>query len=872
MNTHFAHKTEKHTAASIGGKAFNLLRLEQMQIPVPAWQVIPQSCVLDVLGDLQRSTDFEAIEQRIDAFKFDPGFETSLIEAFPNAANTFFAVRSSAVMEDGVEHSFAGLFESHLFVPLSGMQQAIKNIWKSTFSERVRTYLQEKELPQQYGIAVVIQEMLNPESSGVAFGANPANGNLDEHVVCSVYGVGEGLVSGALNADTFTVKEDQITPQLIAKDKAFRQQDGGGIRVEDVPQELQEQPSLADASILEISQLLRQLDEKLGGPQDIEFAIQNDKLFLLQTRPITTLPTQKTGERIIWDNSNIVESYPGVTAPLTFSYILTGYKNVYVQLARIMGASEKVIQENMNTFANMLGMINGRVYYNLLSWYKVLAIFPGYSLNAEFMENMMGVKERFELPKENQLGRGEAIYRMGIMLLRIAGNLFTIKKQTRKFLREVDNIVDEFKNRDLSAYDAFQLMEMFRSYDAQLLKRWKAPLVNDSFAMIHFGKLQKLIDKHKIGDNPNLHNDLMCGNNDIISVEPIRRSIAIATTISQSPALKTLFTENEAAYIWEQLQKNANSFKGATQLMPQIEAYIRDFGDRCVGELKLETVSYSQDPTLFIHIVRNLVLQNVTEASTDSNIEQQIRSEAEAEARKALKGKPWRRYKFNKALKKARYFVSNRENLRYDRTRVFGITRAIFAEIGKRFQAAGVLDDDRDIFYFQMQEIFAFIEGTSVDVDFKAIAKHRKAQYAAYEEMEPPTERIETFGTVNEGNDFYPVYLDEATEGDLQGIGCCPGKIKARVQVIHHPNEIDSLNGDILVTTSTDPGWVTLFPTASAILVERGSLLSHSAIVSREMGIPCIVSITGLLKRLKTGDVVEMDGRSGTIKILEENE
>ena len=134
--------------------------------------------------------------------------------------------------------------------------------------------------------------------------------------------------------------------------------------------------------------------------------------------------------------------------------------------------------------------------------------------------------------------------------------------------------------------------------------------------------------------------------------------------------------------------------------------------------------------------------------------------------------------------------------------------------------------------------------------------------------MSPPSERISTHGIVYTENDFNSIAETLTLNGDIKGIGCCPGRIRGKVRVVNSPDECNSLNGDILVTSSTDPGWVTLFPTASAILVERGSVLSHSAIVSRELGIPCIVGITGLLKVLKTGDEVEMDGATGELKLL----
>jgi pyruvate,water dikinase len=125
---------------------------------------------------------------------------------------------------------------------------------------------------------------------------------------------------------------------------------------------------------------------------------------------------------------------------------------------------------------------------------------------------------------------------------------------------------------------------------------------------------------------------------------------------------------------------------------------------------------------------------------------------------------------------------------------------------------------------------------------------------------------------VYHSNDFFSNSKVEINEGDLKGIGCCPGRVKGKVKVVLNPGAVSSLNGDILVTSSTDPGWVTLFPGASGIIVERGSVLSHSAIVSREMGKPCIVSVTGLLKKLKTGDEIEMDGSTGEIKIIKKHE
>jgi len=187
---------------------------------------------------------------------------------------------------------------------------------------------------------------------------------------------------------------------------------------------------------------------------------------------------------------------------------------------------------------------------------------------------------------------------------------------------------------------------------------------------------------------------------------------------------------------------------------------------------------------------------------------------------------------------------------------------------GKKFQQAGILHHERDIFYLTQSEIFDYVKGTSVHVEFTQLVDMRKATYEAYEKMDLP-ERIKSRGSVYESTEFNPTENAIEHENTLKGIPCCAGVVEGIVSVLHAPHEIDKINGNILVTTSTDPGWVVLFPKATAIVVERGSLLSHSAIVSREMGIPCIVGVKGLLNQVKSGDRIRMNGATGLIEILE---
>ena len=821
-----------------GGKGKNLFYLTQQGLRVPPF------VILNPQGKTPTEIDPETLE----------GIKSNL--NFPE----FVAVRSSAMEEDGANFSFAGQFTSELFVPWNEINAAVKKVWDSKSNPHIATYCAEHNIALPSNVAIVIQAMIPSEVSGVAFGVNPLTGHRNEVVISALFGLGEGLVGGELNADTYLVGDGYITQKIADKSEAFVfNPHGAGTTRIPLPQNKQQESSLSEDQIQAVANTVKQLGKALGKPQDIEFAFCEGQLYILQTRPITGLYrlANPMGERILWDNSNIIESYPGVTTPLTFGFIIQMYESVYVQLCRLLGVSESDLTSNKELFANMLGLIQGRVYYNLLSWYKALALLPGYHLNAEFMEKMMGVKERFELKDIKKRTHWQERWRVLVMLRSMISNLRALPKMRSTFQSDFEQVMAKYNQIDLNLQRAEELMVLYQEFEQTLLKKWKAPLVNDFFAMIYFGVTQKLAVKYGLPEG--IHNDLLCGASDIISTEPIHRIQRISTKIGAQAETRSLFQNHSAEEILKKLPK-------FPEVHQDISAYLEKFGDRCVGELKLETLTYKQDPAALIQIIQSYVRQGIQESS-GPRIDIQMRLAAEQKVRDHLKGKPLKRWIFNYFLRQTRIMVSARENLRFERTRGFGKVREIFVAMGKIFYAEAIIQDPRDIFYLKHTEIFDFIKGTSVTPELSELIAFRKEKYAQYQKN-PTQERIETFGMVYQGNRFDQQKSKEVLQGDLTGLGCCPGRVRAKVQVIHDPKEVEDLNGDILVTSSTDPGWVTLFPTASAILVERGSLLSHSAIVSRELGKPCIVGITNLLQRVKTGDWVEMDGSTGVVKII----
>lgn len=845
----------------IGGKGNNLCQLHELGLNVPKFAVISAEVFLEVTENGTLSAD-KGIE-RIKKYQ-----NTEILQSIQSyfKETEFVAVRSSCMDEDGIEHSYAGQFETHLYISPSVILDSIKEIWISVYADRVNTYRTEKGVSSPPAMAVIIQEMIDPDVSGVAFGANAISGNRREKIVSSVYGVGEGIVSGELNSDNFFVTPTEIKKEITFKEFALKQKLGGGTEKVKVASLLQNKESLNEIQIKEVSETLDMLKQHYKMYQDIEFAYKNNILYILQARPITTLNRlpDLDADYIVWDNSNIIESYPSVTTPLTFSFILKVYESVYLQFSDMMGIKKSDIDENKEQYANMLGLINGRVYYNLKSWYKVLSLLPGYSLNAEFMEKMMGVKERFELKDYTPRTKFQERLRVLNMVRIMLKNLRALPKMRIEFQRYFNEVMEKYDQINLDNCNATQLMNYYYEFEQTLLKKWKAPLVNDFFAMIYFGVLQKMTLKLNV-ENKNLHNDLLCGERNIISTEPIKRTIALAIRINSNPKEKELFLNENPENIWKKLPIEYK------ELNKEINEYIHLFGERCVGELKLETITYKQQPLYYIQILKSYIEQEINSDYHENNADIKLRTDAELDINTTFKGRFFKKKIYNYFLRKSRDLVSSRENLRFERTRAFGMIRKIFIAIGANFYSEGLLENERDIFYLTKEEIFDYIKGTSVNYDLKALIDLRKNQYSSFEN-ESTHERIKTHGICYVGNDFSVQVNHEALNGDLKGIGCCAGRVRGKVRVVKSPYEVNNLNGDILVTSSTDPGWVTLFPTASAILVERGSLLSHSAIVSREMGKPCIVGITGLLTILKTGDLVEMDGSTGEIKIMERSD
>ncbi len=367
-------------SSEVGGKAWNLLRLREKGFLVPRFWIVPRAPLA--------------------ATRVSPDLLLELGAALPEGR--LFAVRSSAVAEDSREHSFAGVLESVLNVPRTEVAAAIERVWASALSARAVSYRRRKGLrPEDEATAVIVQEMVQPRCAGVLFTRDPADG-ARRVVISAGLGLGQGVVSDAVETDTFRIGWEgaALSSEVRTKRSRIVLADGcgGGTREETVPRRWRGRPALRASEVRRLRDVGREVEQALGGPQDVEWALEGaGRLFVLQARPIVG-GARSTREPVrIWDNANVVESYPGLTLPLTFSFARRSYERTFSDAAARFLALGGA-RPSRDVFASLIGLLDGRVYYNLHSWYEMFSYLPGSDRYRESWDRLMGVAGRGASP------------------------------------------------------------------------------------------------------------------------------------------------------------------------------------------------------------------------------------------------------------------------------------------------------------------------------------------------------------------------------------------------------------------------------------------------------------------------------------------
>ncbi|MGE0707267.1 MAG: PEP/pyruvate-binding domain-containing protein [Planctomycetota bacterium] len=883
-------------ASDVGGKGGNLGRMLAAGFPVPPFLVVTTAVFAEVAArardpiaaalagwdgqdpDSQDRAGAEAASAAIASALREAGLapedraalESALAAAFPPEA--WVAVRSSALGEDSEQDSFAGQLDTFLHVPLAEVPQKVLDCFASAWSPRALLYRRTRGLDGgEVAAAAVVQRMVEAEAAGVLFTADPTRGERGRMVVSAGLGLGEGVVADLVETDSLFVElaSGRVLEQVVREKRervAFDREAGRGTRVEPVPAERAVAPALSAPQVEALAALGRRLEERFEKPQDVEWALDGaGELFLLQTRPITTwLPEPGRRERI-YDNSNVVEGYPTVTTPLTFSFVRAAYEVIFRQSALAFGVPARVVARERGLFSHMVALVDGRVYYDLLNWYRLYGLVPGFEERVRAWEAALGLEARELPPPPGLREKLRALPATLRGLRRVLWNFWTLPREVRAFELRFRRAQERFARTDLLTLDAEELLEVYERLVRDLLERWEVTTVNDFYAFQLYELLGKLLDRYGFPQGAALRNDLLCGETGMESVEPVRSLVSLAHEARQTPALQALFAEEpDDARVWERLSSDPSFGVYHGQLQVHVERY----GDRTTGELMLETPSLRDEPARLVAMLRgHLATEQTVEAMEER--ERAIRRAAEERLSKGLAGHPLRAAFVRFVLRHTRATVKYRENLRLARTRAFGMVKRIFRQLGVLLAEQRLLGAPEDVLYLGVDELIGVVRGCGLSRDLRAVVALRRAEFEAFREREPPG-RVRARG-IAYARPFPRAEAAAPPEGALAGIGASPGRVRARARVVLDPREVANVSGEILVARMTDPGWVFLMVTAAGMIVERGSLLSHTAIIGRELGIPTVVGVTGVTQRIETGQLVEIDGEAGTVVVVEED-
>ncbi|MEW5900187.1 MAG: PEP/pyruvate-binding domain-containing protein, partial [Acidobacteriota bacterium] len=873
-------RTSRHKIRerAVGGKAWNLFRLCSYGFPVPPFCVVSTSVLDEALRSRQPEIEaglktlgaqsVEEVEQFsrslmdfIQGVQFSREFRQEirgvLTSLFGQSGR--FAVRSSIVGEDAVRHSFAGQMDSFLDVPEMHLFEAIKKVWASAFSPRALLYRREKRVQEdEIAAAVIIQEMVRSVASGILFTRHPDSRGR-ECIISAGFGLGEGVVSNRIETDTYRIpwQGGAIVKKVAIKDYRVtgKKQVQGGTEVERVPETMKSEPVLTEAQVRALQDIGVKAERSFGLPLDIEWAFDSQgKLFVLQARPIVFAEDfpSPTLQRL-WDNSNIVESYPGVTLPLTFSFVRRCYEIIFRDAATKLTLARKVLNQRQDIFPNMIGLLDGRVYYNLLNWYTMQACFPGFNKYKDSWDRMIGISQNTPFSRR----RFSFIHALS-STLKLCWIMLAVKRTAGKFFRSFNRAYDKFKDIDFARATEHDLLALYEALDREFSRKWYLTLYNDFCAIKYYDWLKTLCAKWTNEKTNNLQNSLLCGVREMESVAPVRSLARLAEMIHSKPDYRNLFGQNDDHKIWPAIQQNP----ALAPLKAALTAYLKAYGDRSLEELKLEKPTFREEPTQLIRLIRDFLHSGLSPELMDHK-DQKIRREAEAAVKRHLRN-PFKRLAFGFVLKNARRAVAQRENMRFARTRLFGIIRRLFSRLGKLLEENGFLDSAPDIYYLTVEEVFSLIQGTAVTQNLRGLVTLRKAEYERYAQKSPRA-RFETTGIPY----LHSAYEEKAgRDGNkrLKGISCSSGRAWGTAKVVIDPRLARGNGNSILVAQSTDPGWVFLMISAKGIVTERGSVLSHTAIIGRELGIPTIVGVKDATKLIPDGASLCIDGGTGDVQ------
>ncbi len=829
MSTHVLSFSEISAAQRVlaGGKGGSLARLYQAGLPVPAGFVI-----------LSSAFQGQSITQEAWAETQD-----QLAPLRRNDPDISFAVRSSALNEDSASASFAGEFETLLNVQTDEeVHQAVLAVYGSRKNERVQVYSQAKGIELSQDIAVVVQQLVKAESSGVLFTANPVTGQRDQAMLTAAWGLGEAIVSGKVTPDTFIVSKQtgRVLTREVADKTVMTVPLDHGTADQPVPQEKRRAPVLSECQVAELVRLGVKVEQEYQLPVDIEWVTVGDKILLVQARPITALPEPEPaltswklpkGQYAAMRN-NIVELMPN---PLTPLFDTLGRDAINASFRRLL---DHFLGRPGIMPDEMIISVNGYAYNN---------------------------------------GSARPLKAMSL-LLGIPGIL------RRMFTGAVERWTETGRPRYLAAIETWQGRPWQQLPSAVLVdaasRLFEAAI--DAYGALVSGVIpgawitEALFTKfynlfvHRRGD-PAAQTFLLGFDSAPLQAE--KSLYALSEWARQHSGLSAYLAATPASHLVARQGEIPPGIDSAVwhEWLACFQDHLNRYG-HTIYDLDCASPVPADDPTPLLE-----TLQMFIHGQGSNPIERQLAAAARREqAQQAILArlKGWRLKYFRKFLAMAQRFAPLREDGLADVGLGYPLLRRMLLELGRRFAAGGLIEDADDIFWLAKAEVVkaaACLDKGETLTSLSVSVLQRKAAWKAARRVMPPMmlPQMKLLG----------VDLAELKSGrgrklkgsTIKGVATSPGRVTAPASVLNGPEDFARMKaGEVLVASITTPAWTPLFARAAAVVTDVGGPLSHGSIVAREYGIPAVLGTGVATRRIRNGQTITVDGTQGTVFLHDE--
>jgi pyruvate,water dikinase len=866
----------------VGGKGANLGEMTHAGFPVPSgfclttiafqqfMDACPDSDSLYNLLDAVTTDDVETVRsvgQHVRQILLGVQVPGDVAEAVKQSwqeigTDHAYAVRSSATAEDLPEASFAGQQDTYLnIIGETALLDAIRRCWGSLFTDRAILYRTQNNFPHRdVKLSVVVQKMIMSETSGTLFTADPISGHRNTLTIDASFGLGEALVSGLVSPDAYQVdkrKNTIINRQIADKKIAIYPEKEGGTRQESLSFAQQKQTVLNDQQILALAELGKNVESHYGNPQDIEWAITNDELYLLQARPITSLyPIDGLGSP---DDSLHVffslghqQSMTRAMAPLSVSTI---------QVLMPIGHEKSKFD---NTYIRASG---GRLFADLTLPLRhpvlrkvMLSLLA--QLDALAPEAVRQVIGHPEFHRPHGLHINIAVIRGVLMIVRrVLSALW--KRDLTGFVDRTNTLMDEF------------ILEMTRRFDAYPPGKEQLQIVLDSLpetfpfflnwvpeagaGIAATRLLTRLAERWLSPDELEALTLGIPGN----VVNEMNLAIGdLADLARRSPQLVESFKNlGDDAHIW---LVQAVKLDESAPFMTAWDDFLSHYGARCASEIDIYMPRWYEDPLPVLRVIAEFLQR---EAGSHRTHQQALIQDRETAMQKLLHAAgrgPLGQLRI-RIFKRLHYVMTEvggmREHHKLLAVRMIALIKEVLKGLAPELVTAGKLAQPDDMWFLTWGDLYALWDKNSADLG--SLIDQRRADLQRYQKLTPPL-----IITSDGEAPAVRYHNDDAPPGAFVGFPVSPGVVEGVVHVIRDPQRETLAPDDILVAEFTDPGWTPLFINASGLILEVGGVLTHGAVVAREYGIPAIVGVREATTILHTGQHVRVDGNRGIIEML----